>query len=189
MRHVSTLFLMLIGTSVAMDDDRSLKFSTSGKFLPAMNAIYVTKTGDGSHGTVRHNSEATITEYGKTAKLGEGPFDIWWEGKNGIAVLVVKNVKLKDGEVKEVKIDEYVGIVNVRGDDLPRVGLVTIAPQDDPGPDEKKHLAVQTAKDYRVEMVVPEGFYSFWITPDNGARPRKINDRFRVQAGKTVQLD
>ena len=35
-------------------------------------------------------------------------------------------------------------------------------------------------------MVAPEGFYSLWITPANGGRPRKINDRLKVQAGKLV---
>ena len=186
MRLVFTLSLLFIGSGFVFGDERGLTFSTSGKFLPSMKTIYISKAGDAKPSA---KPEAVVTEYGKLVKLGEGPFDIWWEGKNGIAVLVIKSVKLKDGEMKEVKIDEYVGVVNVRGDNLPRAGLVTIAAQDDPGPDEKKHLAVQTAKDYRVEMVVPEGYYSLWVTPDNGARPRKINERFRVQAGKTVQLD
>ena len=118
-----------------------------------------------------------------------GAVDAWWLPKSGIAVKLMAGLTLKDGEVREIKVDDHLGTVNFRGDNQPRARLVTIASQDDPGPDEKGHVPIQTAADYRVDMVVPAGFYSLWITPDNGARPRKIIDRVRVLAGKSVQLD
>ena len=138
----------------------------------------------------KHKALAVVASYKETAKLADsGPVDLWWLPKRGMAVKLMAGLTLKDGEAREIKIDDHLGIVNFRGDNQPRAGLVTIAAQDDPGPDEKGHVPIQTATDYRVDMVVPAGFYSLWITPDNGARPRKIIDRVRVLAGKPVQLD
>jgi hypothetical protein len=174
----------------ALAADRGVSFSAADGLLPAMKNIVIVKAGEPGPGAPKHKAVAETAKYKEMVKLpGDGPFDIWWQPKNGIAVRVVSGVKLKAGELREIKIDNYLGIVTVRGDDLPRAGLVTIAAQDDPGPDEKGHVPVQTAKEYRVEMAVPEGFYSLWITPDNGGRPRKVNDRFRVLAGKSVTLD
>jgi hypothetical protein len=186
---LSLLALSILGNS-ALAAEHGLRFTAAENLLPPMKGISVVKAGEPGPGGPKYKAIAETSKYKETVKLpGDGPYDIWWQPKEGIAVRVIAGVKLKDGEEKEIKIDNYVGIVNVRGDGQPRAGLVTIAAQDAPGPDEKGHVAIQTAKDFRVDMVVPPGFYSLWITPDNGARPRKINDRFRVLAGKSVTLD
>jgi hypothetical protein len=191
MRILATTLSALLITAIAQAQAKhGFRFTTGESFLPAMRAIVVVKAGDPAPGAARHKAIAATSKYKETVGFtDDGPFDLWWQPKVGIAVKVLGNVKLKEDEIKEVKIDDHVGVVTVRGDGQPRAGLVTIAPQDDPGPDEKGHKAVQTAKDYRVDMVAPPGFYSLWVTPDNGARPKKINDRFRVDAGKSLALD
>ena len=155
-----------------------------------MKSIVIVESGMPGPDAPKYKAVAEMTKYKQGVKLpGDGPYDLWWQPKNGLAIRVVAGLKLKDGIVNQFRIDDYLGVVSVRGDDLPRAAKLTIAAQDDPGPGEKGHVAVQSANDYRTEMAVPDGYYSLWLTPDNGSRPRKINDRFRVQAGKTVQLD
>jgi len=189
MRFALCALITGVVASPASAAEYGMRFMANDGF-PAPKAIVVVKSGEPGPGAVKHRAVAEITKYTQTLKLpGDGPFDVYWQGKSGIAVRVVAGIKVKDGEVKEIKITDHLGIVNFRGDNQPRAALVTIAPQDDPGPDEKGHRPIQTAKDYREDMVVPDGFYSLWISPENGARPRKVNDRFRVQAGKTVTLD
>lgn len=190
MRLSTFLAIFLVHAGAASAADRGLRFTIADNFLPAMKSIVVVKAGEPGPGAAKHMAVAQADKYKETVKLpGEGPYDVWWQPKSGLAVRVVGGVKVKDGEVREIKINDHVGVVVFRGDGQPRVSLVTIAPQDDAGPDEKGHHPVQTATDFRLEMVVPEGIYSLWITPENGGRPRKVNDRFRVQAGKVVQLD
>ncbi|MCE9533528.1 MAG: hypothetical protein K8T89_20750 [Planctomycetes bacterium] len=169
--------------------ERGFRF-TADKSLPAMKNIVIVKAGEPGPGKAKHQAIVTIDRYQQLLQTSTaGPFDIWWQPKSGVAVRILNKLKLKEGEVKEIKVDNYLGIVTVRGDNQPRAALVTIAAQDDPGPGEKGHVPVQTATEYRVDMAVPDGFYSLWITPANGARSQRINDRFRVQAGKSVQLD
>jgi tetratricopeptide (TPR) repeat protein len=186
----------LTGLKQLLDKYCGMRFSAADGFLPPLKAIEFFdygKLGPGRGGLISDDDRlrvGRITKIAETAMLpNEGPFDIWLLPKDGIPVHVVGGVKMKVGVEKQIKLDDYLGIVNVRGDNQPRAALITIAPQDDPGPGEKGHKPIQTSKEYRVDMVVPAGDYSLWITPENGARPRKIKDRFRVQAGKTVRLD
>jgi hypothetical protein len=180
--------IILGGTLAA--EERSLRFTANERLFPPMKGIAIVKAGEPGPDAPKHRAIAVVAKYKETAKLpSEGPFDVWWQPKSGMAVRVTAGLTLRNDEVKEIKLDDYLGVVNVRGDGQPRVGLITIAPQDDPGPGEKGHVAVQTGKEFRADMVVPGGFFSVWITPENGARPRKIVDRVKVQAGKAEQLD
>lgn len=189
MRFPLSFAALLLFASVG-SADYLLTITATERVLPVAKSIAVVKTGEPGPGTPKFKAVAEAMRLDDPIKLAaEGPYDVWWQPKNGIALRVATNVKLKDGEVQTIKLTDHLGVVNFRGDGQPRAALVTIAPQDDPGPDEKGHRPIQTAKDFRVDMVVPDGFYSLWVTPDNGARPRKVSDRFRVQAGKTVVLD
>ena len=187
-RLSSIAVLLFVSSSYAAE--YSVTFATTERTLPAVKAITIVKAGEAGPGSPKFKAVAETAKYKEALKLpGEGPYDIWWQAKDGIAVKVVSGMKLKDGEAREIKVTDYLGVVNFRGDDQPRAALLTIAAQDDPGPDEKGHRPIQTAKDFRVDMAVPAGFYSLWVTPENGARPRKVNDRFRVLAGRSVVLD
>ncbi len=190
MRFATVFASALTMLASAASAEHRITFSTADRLLPAVKTISVVKAGEPGPGAAKFKEVAETAKYKEPLKLpAEGPYDVWWQAKEGIAVRVVAGLKLKDGETCEIRVTDYLGVVNFRGDGQPRATLITIAPQDDPGPGEKGHRPIQTAKDFRVDMAVPEGFYSLWITPDNGARPRKVNDRFRVQAGRSVVLD
>ena len=109
-----------------------------------------------------------------------GPFDVYFTPKGGRAVLAVAGWK----PAKELKLSSHLGTVCVRGDDLPRASALVLTLQDDPGPGEKGHALIQTAADYKEDLVVPDGFYAVWIVPDNGAKARKIEAKIRVYAGR-----
>jgi hypothetical protein len=190
MRFAMSLAAALLCTPISQAADNEITFTTTERVLPAVKSIVLVKAGEPGPGSPKFKAIAEAAKYGEVIKLPkEGPYDVWWQGKDGLAAKAIAGLLLKGGEKRTIKLTDYLGVVNFRGDGQPRATLITIAAQDDPGPDEKGHRAIQTAKDYRVDMVVPEGFYSLWIIPENSARPRKINDRFRVQAGKTVVLD
>jgi len=185
-----SLCLLLLLASTSSAADRGVRVTAPEKLFPPMKALVIVKAGEPGPGLAKHQPIASIDRYKETLKFStEGPYDVWWQPKTGQPVRVLANLTLKDGEEREIKLADLLGIVTFRGDEQPRASLVTIAPQDDPGPGEKGHRAIQTAHEFRVDMVVPDGFYSLWITPENNGRPRKIIDRFRAQAGKSVQLD
>jgi hypothetical protein len=92
------------------------------------------------------------------------------------------------GQREQIKIAELIGLVNVRGDDLPRATKVILTDPRDPGPGEKDHVPVQDAEDYKIDMPVKPGTYTVWVVPANGARPQKVAERVKVQAGKVTTV-
>ncbi len=117
-------------------------------------------------------------------------WDFWWVPQVGIPVRFAENQPLpQQEEIREVRLDAFLGVVQLRGDNLPRAKAVVLAPYGDPGPGEKGHQPIQRVDDYRIDLVVPAGFYSVWIEPFNGARSQRVFDKIRVEAGKITKLD
>ena len=105
---------------------------------------------------------------------------------DGLPIKAVTGLTVKDAT--EVKLNDHLGVIRVRGDDQPR-GKLLVTPHQDPGPEGKGHTVLQTAGDTRAELAVPPGDYAVWVVPANGARARRIADKVRVQAGKTATVE
>ena len=115
--------------------------------------------------------------------------DLWLVPKVGDPLRIASSLKVEAGKTADVKLSDTFGILTVRGDGLPRLGKIVVTSENDPGPDEKGHLRVQFAEDYRTEMILPAGTYRIWIVPHNGARATKIEDAVRILAGRTATVD
>ncbi|MBA4189254.1 MAG: hypothetical protein C0467_14755 [Planctomycetaceae bacterium] len=119
----------------------------------------------------------------------EGPFEVIVKTKDGgVPQRVIEKLTLKTGETHELKIGDLLGSVEVFGDNFPRASKIVLTDVKDDGPGEKGHVARQVAKDYRVEMAVPPGMYAVWVVPDNGAKPQKVVENVRVQAGRSTRV-
>jgi len=158
------------------------------KDLPAMKSFVVVRAGTPCPGADKHDAIVQVSQYKQTLKLPDaGPFDLWWVPASGMPVLTAAKWKPEDG-ANEINLNALLGLIEFRGDNQPR-GSVVVTPQGDPGPGEKGHVIVQRATEYRVDMVVPAGFYALWVVPDNGAKPQRVIDRVRVLPGKRERLD
>jgi hypothetical protein len=192
MTHRFTFALPTVGVLLAVasaaDADRRLKVVPS-KALPAIESVMVYPAGAVKPGKDRPKPLLTITKFGEAATLpGAGPFDVYAKPKGGVEVPVAEKLTVKAGAVHELKLGDVLGTVEVFQGDLPKADKVVVTAPDDPGPDEKGHVAVQVGSDYRVEMSVPEGFYAVWVVPANGARAQRVAERIRVLPGKAVRV-
>jgi hypothetical protein len=176
---------MWLAAGSALADERKLTVGTS-KALPPVEAVTVYRTGTRPD---KEKPVLTITKLGEPVVLpGDGPFDVWAKPKDGLAVRVAEKLTVKAGQTHELKLADLLGVVEVFGDNLPRAEKLILTAPDDPGPGEKGHAALQVASDYRVAMVVCEGFYAVWVVPANGARAQKVGDKVRVLAGRTTRV-
>ncbi|HJZ59624.1 MAG TPA: hypothetical protein VKE74_32060 [Gemmataceae bacterium] len=175
--------------AVGGDGERSLTVTTS-RALPKIETVVVYKAGDVKPGKERPKPLLSSSTFGEPIALpGNGPYDVYIKPKGQTEVLAAGNLAVKPGEPVELKLVEKLGAVQVfQNDNSPRLGKIVLTAQDDPGPDEKGHVAVQVGTEYREELVVPEGFYAVWLVPGNGARAQRIADRIRVLAGRTVRV-
>jgi hypothetical protein len=184
--RLAVLFLACATSVVAAE--RTGRFSSPAYFLPPFKTIVVTKTGEPGPGKPEHVAVASVSSLKDEAKLpNDGPFDVWFVPKDGIPIKAVAGFKPKD-ETNEVRLNEHLGVIAFRGEGQPR-GTLLVTAHDDPGPEAKGHVVVQTAADSRAEMAVPPGDYAVWIVPTSGARARRVADKIRVHAGKTATAD
>ncbi|HXD85467.1 MAG TPA: hypothetical protein VN641_03170 [Urbifossiella sp.] len=175
----------------AADDDRSLTIITS-KSLPPIESVSIYSSAEIKPGKARPKAVRTIAlkkNAEAKAKLGAGPYHVYAKPRGGLEVLVLEKLAIPPGKTHELKLTDHLGVVDVfQKDDFPKVSRIVLTAPDDPGPDEKGHVAVQVGSDYREEMAVPDGFYAVWLVPANGVRARRIEDRIRVLPGKIVRI-
>ena len=182
------LVLLLLAATPLAAADRTVRFSAPMYFLPAAKAIVLTKAGDPGPGQPKHEAVATAATLKDEVKLTtDGPFDVWFVPRDGKPVKAVGALKLKE-PATEVKLNDHLGVIQIRGDGQPR-GTLLVTAYGDPGPELKGHVVVQSASDTRAEMAVPPGDYAVWVVPESGARPRRVVDKVRVHAGKTATAD
>lgn len=169
--------------ATAADSDRQLKVIPA-KGLGAVESVNVYHTKDGKRVSV-----AEFTKFDKPLTLqGEGPFEVFVKPKLGIPVRVLEKLTVKAGDTHELKIGDVLGAVEVFGDNFPRADKIVLTELKDDGPGEKGHVALQTATDYRVDMLVPPGMYAVWVVPANGAKAQRVAENVRVQAGRSVRV-
>lgn len=172
----------------ASDTDRTLTLVRSPA-VPTIEAVLVYPAGAVRPGKPRPKPVLTAAKLGAPLTLpGNGPYDVYVRPKGGIEVRVAGKLAFKPGQAREVKLGDVLGVVEVFQGDMPPVGRLVLTDPLDPGPDEKGHVPLQSAADYRTEMAVPEGFYAVWLVPANGARARRIEDRIRVLPGRHVRI-
>jgi len=172
----------------AFADDHTLRFSAPAFFLPPIKSIVLTKAGEPGPGAAKHSAITSIAALKDEAKLpSDGPFDIWYVPKDGKPIKALGGWNAKDG-ANEIKLNDYLGVIAFRGEGQPR-GKLLVTLYDDPGPELKGHAVVQFAGETRAELAVLPGDYALWVVPESGARARKVVDKIRVQAGKTVTAD
>lgn len=168
---------------LAAEGDRRITVLPS-KSTPAIESVTVFETRDGKQKRV-----GELVAFDKTLALpNDGPFEVYAKPKDGLAVKVVEKLTVKPGQTYEIKLGDLLGSVEVFGDNFPRADKLVLTDERDPGPDEKGHVAIQSAKDYRIEMAAPPGFYAVWVVPANGARAQRIADRIRVQASRKTRV-
>ena len=186
--RLAMLALFTFATASSADEKRMLTITTS-KALPKFDTVLVYKAGAAISGKEKVKPVLTA-KFGEAIALpDDGPFDVYVKPKGQENVLAAAKLGVKAGKSHEVKLGELFGAVQVfQNDDSPRLGKIVITSQDDPGPDEKGHVAVQTGTEYREELVVPDGVYAVWLVSGNGARGQRIADRIRVLAGRTVRV-
>lgn len=183
MRPALILTILAAGTAYAVDNDRQVKVSTQ-RGIPAIEKVTVYRTKDG-----KRESVGELAKFDKSLALpDEGPFELWVKPKEGVEVRVAEKLTVKAGQTHELKLGEVLGVVEVFGDNFPRADKIVLTDTRDPGPGEKGHVAIQVAKDYRVEMCVPPGTYAVWVVPANGAKAQRVEDNVRVQAGRSIRV-
>lgn len=179
--------LCVICTSFAVADDATVTIKTSPYWLPPLQAVVCTKVGTPGPHEKQHQA---LTSISKTTEplivTTTEPVDLWLVPKDGLPLKVLEKQRFQ-GKA-EIDLTKLVGVIRVKGAELPR-GVLIVTPFQDRGPEDKMHQPLQRASDTRTEMIVKPGDYGVWLQPSSGARARQLADKVRVFAGKTADID
>ena len=191
MRRAALVFAFSALATVAVGDDTPARLLVvTSRTQPAVEWLLVCKAGTRPDAKDKSVTRSKTFDAAVPLPAGSDSLDVYVWPKGGVPVLVERNLKPALGATHTIKLVEKLGVIDVfRRDDSPRVGRIVATDPFDAGPDEKGHVAVQSADDFRVEMLVPEGDYAVWVVPENGARSSRVADRIRVLSGRVVRVD
>lgn len=190
MRRTALALVLGTVTAVAVADDSDGRLVVvAAKSQPAISYVTAYPAGAKPNGNVKPAVKAK--DFAAPIRFPTtGSYDVYAWPHSGIEVKVAAGLKGEPSKTHTIKLVERLGVIDVfRRDDSPRVGKIVVTDPFDAGPDEKGHVAVQTAPDFRVEMLVPEGDYAVWVVPENAARAIRVAERIRVLAGRIVRVD
>jgi len=177
----------VLSISASSAADVTVKLSAPLYFFPPVKNVVVTAAGSPGPGEAKHKPVGeSSTVNGDVKFSAAGSVDVWVVPKDGKPMRAVKDWKPADKA--EVKLADHLGVIRVKGDDLPR-GKLIVTDHQDRGLEDKKHLAVQWAGESRTSLIVPPGDYAVWLAPDSGARARRITEKVRVLPGRSVDAD
>jgi hypothetical protein len=99
MRFAFSLAGALVLAALASSADFQMTFTAAERVLPAVKSIAVAKAGEPGPGMAKFEAIAESAKYKEAIRLPvEGPYDVWWQSKEGIAVKVVGGLTLKAGK-------------------------------------------------------------------------------------------
>lgn len=187
MGRVLAVFAVAVLASVSSGESKRAVRVDPGKIVPKGSQVVFVEAGQPGPGAKGHKPVNTIADFANSVGLTGGPYDVWITPKSGKSIRIAEKwTPKRDSDT--IDLASLVGVIYVRGDDLPRVESIVVTPLKDPGPDEKGHVAIQATGDYKEDMLVPVGTYEVWIKPANGARPQRIVDNVRVQNGRMTEV-
>ena len=131
-----------------------------------------------------HQPAMTIKEFGKKSRVLKSPegYDFYWEGKEGLVVEIATGVKIADDELLELRLEDYLGLIRIKGEGLPKPSLIQITRRG------TGSISIfQEAKEFGVDMVVKAGTYNVWILDENNEKTT-LEEDLEVEAGKVTEL-
>lgn len=166
---------------VVVSNRRAVKVIEPEIDLLPMKEILLVEAGSPKD-TLYSYVKAKREKYGEEMPIPSSTtkYDIWWVPKEGHRIQMVKNLSLPERKVVQVKPDDYLGLIQVKGRGT--VQQILVVPAGSPGTTRASYTT-QEAKKYGDVMIVPAGKYDIWVD-DN-----VLEEGLDVAAGKLYQLE
>ncbi len=169
---------------------RAIKVQTPKVSMPDMSSIVLAKP-DAGYGTLNSYRFADAPKYDQEIRVPSAdPFDIWWVGKEGLPVCIVRNVEIKERKIVDIQLETYLGMLVVKGEGLPAAKAIVVTPSDkESGAGTASSYQIQSSDAFGKVMVLPSGEYDIWVFPKDGASASGLEKKFKIEAGKLHEID
>jgi hypothetical protein len=160
---------------------RAIKVVEPAIELAPMKEIVLAEAGAAKN-VLNAYARAKVTKYGEEIRIPSptAKYDIWWVPNDGHPIVMVKDFTLPERKVVEIKPEEYLGLIQVKGSGMAK--QIVAVPPGTAG-NVLGAYTVQAAKKYGDIMVVPKGKYDIWVDTN------VIEEGLAVEAGKLHALE
>jgi Mg-chelatase subunit ChlD len=154
--------------------------------LPPVKEIRLYKAGSYSPLVPSQGVEAVV-KYGEEIRLPSADkYDLYWFPEKGMPVLILKGFSQEERRLREIRPEEYLGMVRVAGSGLPKAKEIFLAQNYDPI---SRHGLIQVVSGYNQDLVVPAGTYQLYIRRADNGDVQRLEEKLEVEAGKVTEVD
>jgi len=174
---------------------RTVKVVKPAIDMPALKQILVVTAGagDNPNAYLVPETAGSATNYDEAIRIAPDAkaekFDVYWVPKQGKRLALVKGIAFDpEHSAYELKPEDHLGLVRLRGKDLPKPKAIYLA---EAGAD-RQHVrlfAIQKADKYGEHMPVPPGTYDLYIDAADANRLELVSEKLAVQAGKVIEVE
>jgi VWFA-related protein len=175
--------------------ERTIAVLKPGIELPALKAIVVVAAGeaDNPNAAIRISNAGEADKYDEPIRIPPDEkaekFDVVWLPKDGRRVILVRDLAFDQDHLSyEIKPEEHVGLVRLAGKELPKPKAIYLA-EADANKMTVPISAVQEAKKYGEDMIVPPGTYDLYIDVADEKRRELVAEKVEVKAGTVTELE
>lgn len=151
------------------------------ELLP-MKEIWLTEANAPNGATLSSYVKAKTAKYGEEIRIPSGTvkYTLWWVPKEGRVLEMTKDLSFPERKVVEIKPEDYLGLIRVKGTGA--VKQILVVPAGSPG-STRTSYTIQEAKKFGDLMIVPAGSYDIWV--DEAV----IEEGLEVSAAKLYELE
>jgi hypothetical protein len=174
---------------------RAIKVLKPSVNFPSLKTIAVFKAKQiGPNTAVSYSPVGDATQFDQEILLPSADkYDIWWRSETGHWTPMILGFSNPERKLIGLKAEEYMGLVRIGGQGLPKPEIVALVKPGGFGPGEAAggpaYYAVQFSKSYGEIMVVAAGKYDLWLKRAGDAKAQKLESDLEVEAGKLVEID
>ena len=169
---------------------RAVRVLTPKINLPEVSSLALVKP-DAGYGTLSAYRFADAPKYDQEIRVPSAdPFDVWWIGKEGLPVCMIRNLAITERKIVDIQPENYLGMVVVKGEGLPAPkAIVLTLSESESGGGTARSYQVQSADAFGKVMVVPAGEYDVWIFADGSATATALEKKLKVEAGGLLEIE
>jgi hypothetical protein len=162
---------------------RAVKVVQPAIELLPMKEILLTEADAPGGNTLYNYVKAKVSAYGEEIRIPSATtkYDLFWIPKEGRALRMAKNLTFPESQVVEIKPEDYLGLIRVKGTGA--VKIIVVVPAGSPGGSTRNNYTTQDTKKFGDVMIVPVGKYDVYVD-DN-----LIEEGLDVKAGKLHELE
>lgn len=162
---------------------RAVKILQPAIELLAMKEILLTEADAPGGDTLYSYVKAKTSAYGEEIRIPSGTvkYDLFWIPKEGRSLRMAKNLIFPDRKVIEIKPEDYLGLIRVKGTGA--VKQIVAVPAGSPGGNTRGSYVTQEVKKFGELMIVPAGKYDVYVDEN------VIEEGLDVKPGKLHELE